>query len=401
MTKLYLDFETASCIDLPEVGIDNYAKHPSTRALMLGWAFDDDEPQLWEPHTGLMPAEVQEALNSDATLMSWNVPFERNIFRYPLKTWLDYPRWIDIMIWSRHLSLPGHLAKAALALNMPPVLAKNEDGKRLIRKFSQPYHKGGEETLFGISEPQFHNWEDEPADWKLFGDYCKQDVVAEREIFKLVSNIPLPESERQAWILDQKINDRGIPVNRKFIQNALALSLESKKRLTAKLKEMTGLANPNSRDQFLGWALKQNYPHTSLGKNLVKSALAQDSGITPELRTALKLRQEASKTSYTKFEAMLNYMSSDDRLRDQFAFMGGSRTGRWAGKDAQVQNQTRPVKEIEAHYDEALALIETGDYDKAAAKVVEWFKLDPAKDFPPILALTTSCVRSAFQVNRG
>ena len=405
LTRLYLDFESASVLDVREVGIHNYSTHPSTRPLMLAYAVDDDEPRLWFPHAdqgcaGSIFENLRKLLlNPTITKVAWNAPFERAIFHRCLGIWIPYEQWADVMIWSRHLSLPGSLEKAGPAIGLPPNLLKIQDGKRLINKFSSPYHKGGEETLFGISEPQFHNWEDEPRDWELFGEYCKQDVIAERAILKLVENIPLPESEQRAWILDQKINDRGIPANRKFLQNALALSLEAKKRLTAKLKELTGLANPNSRNQFLKWALEQKYPHTSLGKNLVKSALAPDSGITPELRTALKLRQEASKTSYTKFETMLAFLSSDDRLRDQFAFMGGSRTGRWAGKDAQVQNQTRPAKEIETHYDEALALIEAGDYDKAAETVVQWY--DPKPDFPPILALTTSCVRSAFQASAG
>lgn len=385
MTKLFLDFETASVLDVREVGVHNYATHGSTRPLMLGWAFDDDEASLWEPHTGPMPAEVQKALQSDVNLLAWNVPFERAIFHRCLQLWLDYPRWTDIMIWSRHLSLPGSLEKAGPAIGLPQNLVKNKDGKRLINKFSQPFHKGGEETLFGISEPRFHNWEDEPADWKLFGDYCKQDVVTEREIFKIVSNIPLPESERRGWILDQKINDRGLPVNRKFVQNALTLSLKSKEQLTKKLKEMTGLANPNSRDQFLGWATGQKYPFLSLGKNFVKAALADDSPITPELRTALKIRQEASKTSYTKFETILNFLSSDDRLRDQYAYMGGARTGRWAGKDAQVQNQARPMKEVEAKYERAIEIINACDYEAAE------------KEFPSVIGMTISCIRSSFQ----
>jgi DNA polymerase len=408
VTKLFLDFETASVADIKLVGLDNYAKHPSTRPLMLAWAFDDDEPALWFPHGGRIPPEVQEALESDVELVAWNTAFERFIFRYPLKIELPTSRWVDPMVWARHLSLPGHLADAGMAIGLPPDLAKIADGKRLIKKFSMPYHKGGEETLFGISEPQFHNWEDEPRDWELFGSYCKQDVVAERAILKLVSNIPLPESERRAWILDQKINDRGIPVNRKFVQNALALSLESKKRLTTKLKEITEVANPNSRDQFLKWAQTQQYPHMSLGKNFVKAALAQDSGITALCRRALELRKETAKISYMKFENLLSLLSEDDRLRHAFSFMGASRTGRWSGKGGgekgksfQPQNLPRPDKEIEKHYDRALELISLGieNYDATEAEIKTWF--DPQPGFPSIIGMTTSCIRSAIQAPEG
>ena len=402
MTKLFLDFETASVLDIKLVGLDNYAKHPSTRPLMLAWAFDDDAPVLWFPHEGPIPSEIQEAIESDVTLAAWNTSFERYIFQYCLHTVIPTLRWLDPMVWARHLSLPGHLADAGAAIGLPPDLAKISDGKRLIKKFSMPYHKGGKETLFGISEPQFHNWQDEPRDWALFGEYCKQDVVAERAILKLVSNIPLPESEQRAWILDQKINDRGIPINRKFVQNALALSLESKKRLGAKLKELTGVANPNSRDQFLKWAQTQQYPHMSLGKAFVKTALAPDSGITALCRQALLLRQETAKISYMKFENLLSLLSDDDRLRHAFSFMGASRTGRWSGKGGsekgksfQPQNLPRPDKEIEKHYDRALELIELGNYELAESEIKTWF--DPQPEFPSIIGMTTSCIRSAIQ----
>lgn len=401
MTKLFLDFETASVLDLKLVGLDNYAKHPSTHPLMLAWAFDDDEPALWFPHGGRIPPEVQDALESDVELVAWNTSFERFIFLYPLKTEIPASRWLDPMVWARHLSLPGSLEEAGKAIGLPFDLAKKTEGKRLIKKFSMPYHKGGEETLFGISEPQFHNWEDEPQDWTLFGEYCKGDVIAERAILKLCSNIPLPESEQRAWILDQKINDRGVPVNRKFAQKALALSVESKKRLTVELKTLTGLANPNSQPQFLGWATQQGYPHTSLGKNFVKAAL-DDSAITPLCRRAIKLRQETAKISYMKYEALLNRLSDDDRFRHGFAFMGAARTGRWSGKGSadakkgfQPQNLPRPDKEIEKHYDRALELIMLGDYELAESEVKTWF--NPQPEFPSIIGMTTSCLRSVFQ----
>lgn len=406
LTRLWLDFESASCLDLKIVGLDRYVKSKTTRPLMLAWAFDDDEPVLWHPHEGVIPKEVWKALFADdVRKLAWNAPFEKNIFEFCLGLDIPFAHWDDVMIWSRHLSLPGSLEAAGNALGLPFDQLKKSEGKRLIKKFSEPYHKGGEETLFGISEPQFHNWEDEPDDWRLFGEYCKGDVISERAIFKIVSNIPLPEKEQRAWVLDQKINHRGIPVNRKFVQNALALSTESKQRLGQSLKEITQLANPNSGPQFLPWAQAQGYPHMSLGKNFVKAALSPDSGITPLCRRALKLRQETAKISYLKYQTLLNNLSDDDRLRHAFAFMGASRTGRWSGKGSdkgksvQVQNLPRPDKDIEKHYDRALELIELGDYDLAEKEVKTWF--DPQPEFPSIIGMTTSCLRSVFQAPSG
>lgn len=406
MTELFLDFETRSCIDLKVCGLDRYAKNKTTQAILLGYAFGDGNVQLWEiARNSAMPKDLCESLQDPAvTKIAWNATFEKNIFQWVLGMEIPYQFWLDVMVWARHLSLPGHLADAGKAIGLPFDQSKTGDGKRLIQKFSMPYHKGGEETLFGISEPQFHDFNDEPRDWALFGEYCRQDVVSERAILRLVQNIPLPESERRAWILDQKINERGIPVNRKFVENALSLAVESKKRLVAKLKELTGLANPNSRPQFLPWAQAQGYPHLSLGKNFVKSALF-DSGISPLCRQVLKLRQEASKNSHTKFEALLNTLSDDDRLRHAFAFMGASRTGRWSGKGShgksvQVQNLARPMKEIESHYERALEIITAGVLTpEIEDEIKSWFKPEP--EFAPIMGMCISCLRSCFQAPKG
>jgi DNA polymerase len=363
---------------------------------MMAWAFDNDAPRLWEPHTGPMPKEVSEAMISDVRKIAWNASFERYICWYVLNLKIPTNQFDDAMVWARHLSLPGHLVAAGSAIGLPFDQLKNQDGKRLINKFSKPYHKGGEETLFGITEPRFHNWEDEPEDWKRFGEYCLQDVVSERAILNVVSHIPLPEQEYRAWLLDQKINDTGIPINRGFVERALALSLEARKRLVKDLTEITKLENPSSRNQFLAWAQTRGYPFLSLGKDFVKKALAEDSGINTDLRRALKLRQEASKTSYTKFETILDFISPDNRLRHQFSFMGGARTGRWAGKDTQMQNPARPTKDVEQKYEKALKLIES-----CPLPVTEEYFKKVQSEFPSVMTMTVSCIRSSVQAPPG
>lgn len=396
MRQLFLDFETASELDLKIVGLDRYLKHKSTRVLMLAWAFDDDPVELWFPHD-LMPEKLRAGLADPAVRkISWNAPFEIGGFREVLKKPIPLEEWDCAMAWARHLSLPSKLEKAGPALGIPFDSLKSQEGKRLIRKFCAPFHKGGEETLFGISEPRYHDQDDSREDWKLFSEYCKQDVVAEREIFKTVSNIPLPEKEQKLWILDQQINERGIPVNRKFITNALALSLKSKDSLKKQLIELTGLKNPNSRDQFLPWAEAEKYPFASLGKNFVAAALVENSGITPKLRTVLKLMQESKKTSHTKYEKILAMVSDDDRLRHQFAFLGAARSGRWSGKDAQVQNPARPSKKVEENYDRALQLIQ----DAPENITDEYLKIIEA-EFGSVIGMTISCIRSSFQAGPG
>jgi len=400
---LFIDYETRSELDLRVVGLDRYIKHRSTQVAMLASALNDGAVNRWEPHTGSMPEELRFRLTDpNTTKLAWNWPFEHGISLHVLGIDIPHEQAVDIMVLARHLSLPGKLELAGPAIGLLYDELKKAEGKRLIELFSNPFRLGGKATLFGVTEPEFHGPHDRPKEWAQFGEYCNADVISERAIYNIVSQIKFPEKERRAWLLDQKINERGIPTNRLFVQKALELSLASKKRLMDKLKELTGLKNPNSRPQFLPWAQQRGFPFLSIGKEFVRASLEPDSGIDPVLRTALKLRQQAVKTSYTKFEKLLSLLSDDDRLRHQFAFMGAARTGRWAGKDAQVQNMARPVKAVEEHYQEALDLITncplpvTDEYvDMVESKCKSW-----DKDLS-VMGMCISCIRSVFQASKG
>lgn len=389
---LHCDFETRSLVDLPRKGLDNYLTHSSTKPLMLSWAFDDDEPQLWQPHiTPELPKEVLQAIRSDVTLSGWNGgQFERNIFAHCLGIGTGISRWLDPMVWARHLSLPGSLEECGAALGLGAEQAKIKDGKRLIHKFCIPYTMGGEHTLFGVTEPDFLDWDTDPDDWKLFCEYCLRDTIAEREILKRLSLFPLPEIEQRGFALDQRINDRGIPVNLRFVQNALFLAERAKEDLDKQLKEKTGLANPNSRNQILEWAKGQGYPYHSMRKEFVIAAINDSTNkMTEVCREALKLRQKAAKTSYKKYESIKNLVGADERVRYQYLFLGASRTGRWSGTGFQPQNPPRPVKEVEEKYDRALELVACADYQTLK------------NEFSSVTEVVTSVVRSAIQAPSG
>jgi len=392
MNQLFLDFETRSELDPYEVGLDNYARHASTQVLMLGWAFDDRKVQLWQPHLNKsMPQELHDGLmNSAVTKVAWNAAFERKIFEHVLYWVIPYEQWLDPKVWAHHLSIPViSLGETGTVFGLTEDEAKIKDGKRLIQKFSMPHFKKpkkGEEFEFVSQLPEFWDWTTDPEDWEKFGEYCKQDVVAERAILRLMKDMPLPEIEQRGWVLDQKINDRGIPINRDFITKGLALAIREKTELTKALKEKTGLENPNSTKQILAWAQNQGYPFGSVRKEFVTQAMER---MTPLGQEVMKLRQKASKNSYKKLEAMGNFLGADDRLRHQFLFLGASRTGRWAGTGAQVQNLVRPAKEVAKQYDKAISLILTESYQEL-------------KDtFGSVITAVTSCIRAAIQAPAG
>lgn len=368
MTRLYLDLETKNLEDLELRGLDNYSKSLSCAPLMMSFAFDDDPVDLWEPHVSEFPKECLRALKSDVELVAWHSTFERYIFgNCPnfLQIRIPPERFLDPMTWARHLSLPGSLEECGAALGLTEDQAKIADGKRLIRRFCEPFRLGGEMTLFRRTEPEFHGPDDSPEDWKLFGEYCKRDTEAERTILKKMEPFPLSELEHKIWCLDQRINDAGLPVNLEFVDAALFLAEKAKAELMEVQRAKTGLENPNSRPQMLEWAQKFGYPYNSLEKKTVSVALADMTNrMTPLCREVLKTRQEASKTSYTKFQRIKELVSSDGRVRNQYMFMGASRTGRWSSSGGmQAQNFPRPTKDVESRYQTAVDLVLNRDYE--------------------------------------
>ncbi|MGH7746597.1 MAG: DNA polymerase, partial [Candidatus Dormibacteria bacterium] len=228
-----------------------------------------------------------------------------------------------------------------------------------------------------------------------FGDYCRQDVISEREIMRRLSILkvfPLPERERRIWLLDQKINDAGIPTDREFVQKSLTIAERAKAEALEQQKKATGLDNPNSNSQMLAWVRERGFPGNSLRKEPVKIAIEDTTNeLTQEARDALIARKVSSSTSYKKLSAILRQLSSDDRLKNQFIFMGSARAGRWSGNAVQFQNLARPEPQFEDldNLDKARNLILAEDYDGIV------------KNFGSPLLVVKSCIRSAFVAPKG
>ena len=387
----FFDFETRSLLDLSERGLDNYARHPSTQVLLMAYAFDNGPVQLWQAHQGPMPVDAQRAiLNPFIRKAAWNASFEHAILKHVLGISVPHEQSIDIMVCARYLSLPGKLEECGPRIGLPEVLQKLEEGKRLIKKFCEPWETDKKKKLFDMGLP-FRDHRSDPEDWKLFCDYCRQDVIAEREIYRRMWNFPLPSTEHLGWRLDQRINERGLPTSLNFVTNALSMAEKYREeKLLSRLTELTGLENTNSRNQVLDWVKTRGYSFGSLRKEFVTLALnAKDSKLTPEGREVLTLRQEAGRNSYRKFETIKNHISNDGRLRHQFLFLRAARNGRWAGQGVQVQNLVRPSKEVEKNYKRAVELIETNNYPTVIT------------EFGSVINTVTSCVRSSFQAPPG
>lgn len=407
MKVLYLfnDFETFSLVDLKEVGLDNYAKHPSTGVSMMAWSVDqEEEVDIWLPHLGPLPQKVLDLLKDpEVIIISWNAQFEHAIFNYVLKMAIPIERFRDPIMLAHNLSLPGKLASVAEILHMQNL--KDARGEELVEMFCMPVSKGGEMTLFGIAPPLFRTHESHPKEFAEYIVYCKQDVRAERDLWYRMLKVGFPEHEWRGWMLDHKINSFGIPGRRDLAEKGWRLVnrfMDERRKL---LKEKTGLANPNSDVQMKEWVIARGYPWNSMRSPTVLAEIANaNSPITPECREVLKLRSSLRKSSYTKIEKFLSLLSTDDdRLRYQFRYMGAARTGRWAsggGDDpsVQVQNLPRGAKAVKKRLDFALDLLDKEDYEGI---VHEFTDTKNPKDSLTVVEFVITLLRSLFQAKPG
>jgi DNA polymerase len=400
MTKLWLDFETRSYLNLKDVGLDRYAKDQTTEVLMLAWAFDDEPVSLWVPITGQpMPQRLHEGLvNHAITKMAWNYNFEKDIFHYRMGYVIPQAEWMDPSIICANMSLPIGLDRAASALNIDIELKKTViTGKgKPTKVFSEPskYTKTFLKKNPQVTSPFYYkNWESHPEKWQEFCDYCCQDVVAERAVYHaaVAMKCEMTEGEVLAWLLDQRMNETGVYIDRTFVENAKALAeAEVGSNMTA-LKNITGCENPNSGKQLGEWLRERGYKFDSLDKDHIAEAITNGHhwGMTKEAMQVLDLKKKLGGSAYTKLETILDRVGPDGRLRDQFVYHG-AHTGRWSGRGVQLQNLFKPTKDVSTLRDAIVTGIRNNDlkiqtiFSEYNDQIAVWNAANPEKQKKPI-----------------
>lgn len=328
MTKfpfLLMDFETFSTVDIGKCGSYRYMDDPSFEPLLLSYAMNDDPVKLVDfTHDEDWPEEFLAALHDPAiTKIAWNCAFERNVIYTALGEYTPPEQWLDVMHVAAQCGLPMSLDAAGKALGLPEEQAKMKEGKALIRYFCCPCKptktNGGRERNFP---------EHAPERWKTFCDYCIRDTEAERTIFHMLEQWLPNEDERRFWALDQRINEKGVRIDRQLAINAVAMDERYKEELTAKAVALTGLENPKSVSQVKNWLADQegkSFP--SLNKKVIADVVSQLQ--SEDAREFMALRGELSKSSTAKYQAMLRSMCSDEHSKGCFQFYGANRTGRF------------------------------------------------------------------------
>ena len=295
------------------------------------------------------------ALEDDSVIKwAFNAAFERvclsRYLGYPTGEYLDPESWHCSMVWAATMGLPLSLEGVGAVLGLEK--QKLTEGKELIKYFCQPClptKANGQRTR---NRP-FHA----PDKWELFKRYNARDVEAEMGIQQKLSKFPVPPQVWEEYDIDQEINDRGVRIDMKLVEQAIQMDARSRQELTDAMKRMTALENPNSVQQMKQWLSDNGVETDSLGKKVVAELLKT---APPELAEVLTLRQQLAKSSVRKYQAMEKTVCSDNRARGMFMFYGANRTGRFSGRNIQLQNL--PQNHL-LDLAEARALVRSGNFD--------------------------------------
>jgi len=359
MTELGIDIETYSSFELTECGVYRYVEAEDFTVLLFGYSADGAPAECVDLASGEeLPGEILSALTDPSvTKTAYNAMFERVCLSKYLGVKLDVRQWRCTMVRAARLGFPLSLAQCAKVLGLEQ--QKMTEGQALIRLFSMPRKARKTDTLFG-SESRRVPPQEHPEKWETFKEYNRRDVDVEQAVLAKVRRLPVPDFDDRLYETDQAINDRGVLLDRTLAENADRFYHTYREELMAKLKGLTGLDNPNSPTQVKEWIRKTTGINVdSLNKKDIDSLIG--SIPSKKVKEALTIRKELAKTSCAKYEAMLQCVCSDGRIRGLFQFYGAARTGRWAGRLVQMQNLPQNhLKDIGTARDAVVF----GDYDE-------------------------------------
>lgn len=362
MSKMSVDIETYSSIDLSKTGVYRYVEAPDFDILLIGFSIDGGPVEVIDCTARHNNYEEEKKMvqfkkhlyDPECIKKAFNANFERTCLAKWLGKEMPPEEWRCTMIKCLTMGLPGNLAGAGMALGLPEDKLKDPQGKALIQYFSKPCKPtrvNGQRTR---NLP-----EHDPDKWKLYIEYNRQDVVTEMAIDSKLEIYKTTETEQELWNLDQRMNDHGVRIAVDMVDKIVDYDTVRKEELQKEAQEITGLANPNSLAQLKTWLNDQGMPMTSVTKDTISAALALKY-IPDNVRRVLEIRTALGKTSTAKYSTMLDAVCDDHRLRGILQFYGANRSGRWAGRLVQTHNLARNSLE---DLDLARELAVDGDFD--------------------------------------
>ena len=342
MRHLSIDLETYSGVPIGKAGAYKYIRSPDFEILLFAYSLDGGKVECIDLAQGdLVPDEILQMLDDPTVLKhAYNAAFEWGCLSKYLGRQLPPEQWRCTMLHGLYAGYTAGLDATGRALGLPEDKRKLNTGKALIRYFCVPCSP----TKANGGRTRNYPWHD-PQKWELFQEYCRQDVVTEMEIEQRLSGVPVPDFVQKEWETDLLINARGVAVDMDMVEGALELGKTVRERLMAEATELSGLTNPNSVQQLSAWLEEETGAEISdLRKGTVAEMLKSDQN-SPQVQRMLEIRQELSKTSTKKYDAIETAVCDDGRVRGLLQFYGANRTGRWAGRLVQVQNLPRTYTE--------------------------------------------------------
>ena len=357
---LSIDIETKSSVDIGKAGAYKYAQSPDFGILLFAYSLDDSPVRVIDLAGGeKIPETIRLALMDPAvTKHAYNAAFEwyclnRAGFQTPLE------QWKCTMAHGLYCGYTAGLDATGKAIGLPQEKQKLATGKALIKYFCTPCKptKANGGRTWNLPEHA-------PEKWELFKEYCGQDVVTEKAVLRRLEAFPMPEEEEKLWQMDVRMNAYGVRVDTGLIGGALSIHERSTEELGRKAAAITGLSNPNSTAQLLGWLRGQGAELPDLRKETVAETLDNPENLPEEVKTVMEIRQQLGKTSIKKYEAMKTACCTDERVRGLTQYYGANRTGRWAGRMVQMQNLPRNYLKT---LDYARKLVKAGNYEGVKA----------------------------------
>lgn len=338
---LYLDTETFNEQPM-SAGTHRYAE--TVEVMVVTWAIDDGPVQTYDrtdfgcsiPAAGaVLPGEVERAIAEGATVVMHNSAFDRTILRHNFAP-IRAEQVHDTMVQAMSHGLPGGLDKLCSIFPVPEVQRKHKGGKELIQRFCKPAPKN--------HKVRRYHGQNSPKEWQVFLEYAGSDIHSMRWLYKNLPRWNYPEREHPLWVLDQKINDRGIKMDLDLARGAIEAIQVVKVGHDARTQELTAGAvrSTSQRDELLQALL---FEFGVILPDLTSDTLERrldDPDLPAEVKELLGIRLMASATSTAKHNRVVKGVSKDGRLRGTLQFCGAPRTKRWAGRVFQPQNLPRP-----------------------------------------------------------
>lgn len=346
-----VDFESRSAVDLRKTGVYIYADDPSTDVWCMAYAFDDEEPKVWTPGDPI-DVRLEDYIVEGGKLRAWNANFERLIWNKIMVPRHKWPRtgasqWFCTMAQASAMGLPRALGQAADVLGVEQ--QKDKSGQALMMRMARPRRTNPDGS---------HVWWDTPDKMAALISYCKQDVRTEIAVAERL--VEMDQQERQVFLLDQRINDRGVMLDRDLLNRVRVLADNSKEEIDAEIARLTKgkVTGATKGVDLVKWLNSYGVPTKSVDKQHVAALLARDD-LHPVIRKVLELRQDGAKSSTAKLDSMENAAGPDDRMRGLLVYHGAA-TGRWSGKLVQPQNFPRPAKKQD-ELNEIIAKLKRGE----------------------------------------